>query len=143
MYRVDKIKTYIIQTMVMNLSEKESLTYLADRGFKISRAYYFKLQKQIRESRFDRLHLIAKQEFVDQHLERIDTLNLIQEEMWKCYRNKDYKGLDALLKIAELQTYISPYYDASRYVLEKSIQDKKRRKKQDYEQETDNTISAA
>lgn len=79
--------------MVMNLSEKDSLTCLADRGFKISRAYYFKLQKQIRESRFDRLHLIAKQEFVDQHLERIDTLNLIQEEMWKCYRNKDYKGL--------------------------------------------------
>jgi hypothetical protein len=30
-----------------------------------------------------------------------------------------------LEKIAELQTYISPYYDASRYVMEKSIQDKK------------------
>lgn len=36
--------------------------------------------------------------------------------------------MDALLKIAELQTYISPYYDASRYVMEKSIQDDKQKK---------------
>ena len=144
MYKVDNLKPLIIQVMAMNLSEKESLTYLEDRGFKISRAYFFKLQKQIKESRFDRLHLIAKQEFVDQHLERIDTLNLIQQEMWRCYREKDYKGMDALLKIAELQTYISPYYDASRYVMEQSIQQEKERKKrnkvknQDDEQEQEN-----
>lgn len=115
--------------MVMKLSEKESMEYLKDRGFKISTQHFYRLKKQIRESRFDRLTLIAKSKFVDQHLERIDQLELINSEMWACYRNKDYKAMDALLKIAELQTYISPYYDASRYVMEQSIKDDKKESK--------------
>ena len=43
--------------------------------------------------------------------------------MWKLYRNEkdNFKKVLILEKIAELQTYISPYYDASRYILEKSI----------------------
>jgi hypothetical protein len=67
--------------------------------------------------------LIAKSQFVDQHLERIDQLELINSEMWIQYRReKDpFKQVLILEKIAELQTYIRPYYDASRYILEKSI----------------------
>jgi hypothetical protein len=125
----ERIKPYIIQCMVMKLSEKESINYLNDRGFKVSVQYYYKLKKSIKESRFDRLTLIAKSQFVDQHLERIDQLELVNQEMWAKYREKDYKAMDALLKIAELQTYISPYYDASRYVMEKSIQDDKEKSK--------------
>ena len=126
MYTKERVKPYIIQCMAMNLSEEESLAYLKDRGFQISWQYFYRLKKRIHESRFDRLALIAKSQFVDQHLERIDQLELVNQEMWKCYRGKDYKAIDALLKIAELQTYISPYYDASRYVMEKSIQDDKK-----------------
>jgi hypothetical protein len=44
--------------------------------------------------------------------------------MWKKYRKKGYMAMNVLLKIAELQTYFSPYYDASRYVMEKSKEDK-------------------
>jgi hypothetical protein len=125
----ERIKPYLIQCMVMKLSEKESINYLDSRGFKISVQYLYKLKKSIKESRFDRLTLIAKSQFVDQHLERIDQLELVNQEMWAKYREKDYKAMDALLKIAELQTYISPYYDASRYVMEKSIQDDKEKDK--------------
>jgi hypothetical protein len=117
----DSIKPFIIQTIVMRLSEKESLDYLKDRGFDISVPYYYKLKKKITESRFDRLSLIGKTQFVDQHLERIDQLELINQEMWSQYRKGNYQAMDALLKIADLQTYISPYYDASRYVMEQSI----------------------
>jgi|SRR5437867_7073066 len=128
MHTKERIKPYVIQCMVMKLSEKESIKYLKDRGFKISVQYFYRLKKNIQESRFDRLTLIAKSQFVDQHLERIDQLELVNQEMWKKYNEKDYKAMDALLKIAELQTYISPYYDASRYVMEKSIQDDKQEK---------------
>ena len=128
MHTKERIKPYVIQCMVMKLSEKESIKYLKDRGFKISVQYFYRLKKNIQESRFDRLTLIAKSQFVDQHLERIDQLELVNQEMWAKYREKDYKAMDALLKIAELQTYISPYYDASRYVMEKSIQDDKQEK---------------
>lgn len=43
--------------------------------------------------------------------------------MWSLYRKEtnNFKKVLILEKIAELQTYISPYYDASRYVMEQSI----------------------
>jgi len=109
--------------MVMRLSEKESLEYLDDKGFKISRDSFYRLKRNIQKSRFDRLNLIAKTQFVDQHLERIDQLELVNQEMWKLYNKETntFKQVLILEKIAELQTYISPYYDASRYILEKSI----------------------
>lgn len=123
MYKKENLKPFIIQCMVMKLSEKESLQYLKDRGFNMSAQYLYRHKKKIKQSRFDRLNLIAKQGFVDQHLERIDQLELINKEYWKLYNEtKDtFKKALILEKIAELQTYISPYYDASRYVMEKSI----------------------
>jgi hypothetical protein len=128
----ERIKPYIIQCIVMKLSEKDSIAYLNDRGFKkISVQHFYRLKKQIKESRFDRLALIAKQGFVDSHLERIDQLELVNQEMWKCYREKNYKAMDALLKIAELQTYISPYMEASKWIMEESIKDGKQQEKQD------------
>jgi hypothetical protein len=130
MYTKERVKPFIIQAMAMNLSEEESLAYLKDRGFKISWQYFYRLKKRIKESRFARLSLIAKTQFVDQHLERIDQLELVNQEMWKCYRNKDYKAMDALIKIAELQTYISPFYEASKWVMEESIKNDKQKKDQ-------------
>lgn len=117
------IQPFIIQCVVMRLSERESIQYLHDKGFKISRDSFYRLKRSIQQSRFDRLNLIAKTQFVDQHLERIDQLELINQEMWTLYRNEkdNFKKVLILEKIAELQTYISPYYDASRYILEKSI----------------------
>lgn len=107
----------------MGLSEKDSMQYLSDRGFNISIPQFYILKRKIKQSRFDRLSLIAKEGFVDQHLERIDQLELINKEYWKLYNaEKDnFKKALILEKIAELETYISPYYDASRYVMQKSI----------------------
>jgi regulator of replication initiation timing len=47
----DILKSARIEVMVMNLGEKENLEYLFRKGFKISRQYYHKLKKQIKESR--------------------------------------------------------------------------------------------
>ena len=137
MNRNDSIKPLIIQTIVMRLTQNESMQYLHDRGFTISVPQFYRLKKSIQQSRFDRLSLIAKSQFVDQHLERIDQLELINQEMWSLYRNEkdNFKKVLILEKIAELQTYISPYYDASRYILEKSIT-------KENETEKDNTIPA-
>jgi hypothetical protein len=119
--------------MAMGLSENKSLSYLKDNGFEISANHLYRLKRKIQASRFDRLSLIAKQGFVDQHLERIDQLELVNKEYWKLYNaEKDnFKKALILEKIAELQTYISPYYDASRYILEKSITAKQNETKKD------------
>lgn len=109
--------------MVMRLTQNESMQYLNDKGFEISVPQFYRIKKSIQQSRFDRLSLIAKQGFVDQHLERIDQLELINQEYWKLYNGEkdNFKKALILEKIAELQTYISPYYDASRYLMEQSI----------------------
>ena len=79
------IKPYIIEIMVKGLSEKQALSYLKDNGFEISDYHLYRLKKKIKEPRFDRLSLIVKQGFVDQHLERINQLELINKEYWKLY----------------------------------------------------------
>lgn len=135
MSRNNTITPFIIECMAMNLHETEALQYLKDKGFKISHDTYYRHKRKIKSSRFERLSLIAKTQFIDQHLDRISNLELINKEMWSLYRNEkdNFKKAQILEKIAELQTYISPYYDASRYVMEQSIKNEKQK---------DNTISA-
>lgn len=139
---MQKVLPFIIQVMVLDLNETESIKYLYDRGFKISARYLYKLKKKVKDSRFHRLSLIAQSEFKDQHIQRIEQLEVINKEYWKLYREEKKPINKALIltKIVELQSYISSYYDASRYVLEKSVQEqdnnnkKKRRKLVDVEQ---------
>lgn len=104
----------------MRLDERESLTYIKKCGYTLSRAQFYRIKKNIRSSRFKRLCEIAKG-FVDHHLERLETLDLINYEMWKKYREKEYKAMDALQKIAQTQQIISQYYDISRNVMEYEI----------------------
>ena len=117
------IDPFIIQTIVMGFSENESLEYLKTKGYNISHDTFYRYKRKIKQSRFDRLSLNAKEGFVDQHLERIEQLELINKEYWKLYNAEKNNMKKALIleKIAELQIYISPYYDASRYVMEQSI----------------------
>ena len=134
MSRNNTVTPFIIECMAMNLHENEALEYLKDKGFKISHDTYYRYKRKIKNSRFERLSLIAKTQFIDQHLDRISNLELINKEMWVLYRNEkdNFKKAQILEKIAELQTYISPYYDASRYVMEQSIKNEKQK---------DNTLS--
>ena len=61
--------------MYVNAPNRKRIYGLLERyGFKI-----LKIQKQ--ESRVERLILITESQFVDQHLERIDQLDLINQEM--------------------------------------------------------------
>lgn len=119
----EAIKTFVIQTLAMNLSDKESLSYLSKKGYDVSRSYLTRIKKDIRESDSSRLSNIARKEFVSQHLQRIDTLNIIQQELWSLYRieKNTYKKAMILKELRELQQYISSFYDASMYVYEKSM----------------------
>ena len=125
MYRKDKILPIIIQTIVLDLNETESLKYLEDKGFKISARYLYRLKNKVKSERFHRLSLIAQAQFRDQHIQRIETLEVINSEYWQLYRQEKVVWHKAriLEKITELQTYISSYYDASRYILEKQMQE--------------------
>jgi hypothetical protein len=116
-------KLFVIQAMAMNLSEQETLSYLKDKGTKISRISLYRLKREIKNNRQSRLSLIAKEKFVDQYLERIDQLETIQKQQWSLYNNEsnNFKKSQILVNIAALQDQISNYYDNCRYVLEKQV----------------------
>jgi hypothetical protein len=120
------ITPLVIECMAMNLHEKEVLAYLKDKGYNISRETYYRYKRKIKNSRFQRLSLIGKSQFVDQFLERIANIELINKEMWSVYRKEtnNFKKALILEKIAELQMLISNCYEASQLVMEESIKSK-------------------
>ena len=117
---------FVIECMCLHISEKESLSYLKDRGFTISRAEFYRLKKEVQESTQERLNLIASKEFLTQHMERIDTLKVILKEMWINYHieNNPSKKVQILEEIEENQIYLSSYYDSMRFVLQRAANKK-------------------
>jgi len=121
---------YIIECMCLHISEKDSLSYLTKKGFKISRAEFYRLKKEVQESTYERLNLIASKEYLTQHIERLDTLRTILNEMWANYHKETnpFKKVQILEKIEENQLYLSSYYDSTRYVLEQGAKVKQQEK---------------
>ena len=66
------------------------------------------------------MHQIAAYEFHEQHLNRIDTCELIAKLMWQNYlrERSPYRRVLILKEIKELQPYLSSYYEATKMVLE-------------------------
>jgi hypothetical protein len=103
------------------LKEKESLSYLSDRGFSISAAELYRLKNEVKDNTQQRLNKLP-QEFLSQHLERIETLKTIHNELWNVYHieTNPTKKANILMQLAELQQYLSSYHDSTRYVLEQA-----------------------
>ena len=106
----------------MRMSLKESLDYLEQKAFNISSRTYYRLKEEVKQSTQQRLHLIASQEFLSNHLERIDMLRTILNEMWANYHieKNPLKRVQILEKIEENGDYLSSYYDSTRWVLEQA-----------------------
>jgi hypothetical protein len=106
----------VIETITMRLSTKEALIYLHEHGFPIKEATYYREKTKLENMKMGRLNLMAKVGFADQHLDKIDKLECIEKEMWKKYREcKDpYKSVEILTQIANLQPFLSAYYDSIR-----------------------------
>lgn len=120
-HRDNTILPYIIEVMCLRLKEREALSYLEDRGFKISRDLYYRLRKEVKESTQTRLNSIAL-DFSAQRLERLDTLKTVHNELWNNYHAEQNPTNKAkiLMQISELQELLAAFYDSSRWVLEQS-----------------------
>jgi hypothetical protein len=117
-------------------SVKQSLEYvnryLKKEGKKqIKERQFFRIKQYMKEHQFDRLFEIAKEGFVTQHLARIDDLELIKRKMWdmfyKLEKNDPFRACQVLVWLMQVQPYLSQYYEASKYIMEKV------RRAQDYE----------
>jgi ribosome-binding protein aMBF1 (putative translation factor) len=119
--------------MCLNFSEKQALSYLDDKGFKIGPATYYRLKNEVKESTHERLNLIASKEFLTQHMDRIDMLRTIEKEMWANYHleKNPFKKVQILEKIEENQVYRSSYYDSTRYIMEQAVKIKQQEQEQE------------
>ena len=113
----------VVETIRMRLSTQHSLQYLKDNGFSLSRATYFRHKKELEEKKLQRLSHLANIGFEDQHLARIDGLELIEKKMWEEFnKEKEPSQRVQILKdIAQIQPYLSSYYEATKYIVDKRI----------------------
>ena len=113
------IERLVIQCATMRLREGEALRYLKANGHEVSRATYYRIKGRLQANKEERLNEIASVGFVDQHLERIDQLELIQQEMWKCYfkEKSPRKQAQILRWMAETQPYLSTYYELTKEIM--------------------------
>ena len=111
----------VLETIRMRLTTDQALQYLKDNEFPLSRASYFRHKKKLEEKKLKRLYEIAKIGFEDQHLETIDEFHLGFRMMWKnVLREQDpYKQNSMIKDILLLKPYLSAYYEATKYIVEK------------------------
>jgi hypothetical protein len=116
------IEQAVVQTLTMRLNEKQTLFFLKQNGIDISRRTYFRCKKKVEGMKWQRLEHIAEL-FIEQHLERIDKLELVESLMWKNYDEEQspYKRVQILYSIVQMQPFLSNYYGATRFVLEKRL----------------------
>lgn len=112
----------VVQTLTMRLNEKQALFFLKQNGIDISRRTYFRCKKKVEGMKWQRLVHIAEL-FTDQHLQRIDKLELVEHLMWTEYEKEQslFKRVEILSYIVNMQPYLSNYYGATRFVLEKRL----------------------
>jgi hypothetical protein len=125
-----EIISHIIYCSCMRLKEKEALSYLQDKGFDISARTYYRIKKEIEDTTRERLNLVASEEFLSQHLSRLDNLKTIENELWTQYSKETNptKKANILMQLAELQQYLSSFFDSTTYVMERAAMIKKRKK---------------
>jgi hypothetical protein len=112
-------KRAVLETVRMRLSEKQALLYLEGMGFPMKRSMYYRHKAALEAKKLERLHFIAKMGFEDQHLDRIDTCELIARLHWQNFlmEKSPFKKSMILKEIKELQPYISTYYEATKSVI--------------------------
>jgi hypothetical protein len=72
----------VVPTITMRLNLREALEYLKNTGFELSERTYFRYKKKVESMKWQRL-IHAANLFTEQHLQRLDKLELVEELMWK------------------------------------------------------------
>ncbi|MBI3639327.1 MAG: hypothetical protein HY223_03335 [Thaumarchaeota archaeon] len=121
---MDGRQLLIIQTQIMRLPLAKALPWLEVHGYKISTSGYYRELDKIKNSVDKRSMEIAQTGFLEQHMARIDTLLVIEREMWDNYHSIEdpFKRILAAKTIAEMQPYLAGAYNKTRAVMEKQAE---------------------
>ena len=110
----------VLETVTMRLDLTNSLDYVRSVGFPMKRRTYYRHKKKIEDMKLERMQFIAKVAYEEQHLERVDRMELIESQMWINYwkEHDRYKKVKILAEIVDIQPYISSYYEATKDLIQ-------------------------
>ena len=111
----------VLETMRMRLTQEQSLAYLKEIGYNIGPATYYREKRKVESLKLKRLYHIAQIGFEDQHLETIDQYEMGFKLMWQnVLRERDpYKQNVMIRDILLLKPYLSAYYEATKFIIDK------------------------
>jgi hypothetical protein len=97
----------VVDTLTMRLNLSQALEYVKDAGFKMSERTYYRHKRKVQEMKLERMHLIAEVAYEEQHLERVDRMELIENQMWVNYwHEKDrLKKVKIMREIVNIQPF--------------------------------------
>lgn len=108
-------------TKVMRLSEKEAIAWLESQGKKMSTATYERRLNEANKIKDFHILEIASRGLFEQHIERIENLELVLKLSWRNYHkasNKDpVRSQKILDSIVMQQPILSQYYEATKFIL--------------------------
>ena len=110
----------VVDTITMRLNLSQALEYVKHAGFEMSERTYYRHKRKVQEMKLERMHFIAKVAYEEQHLERVDRMELIENQMWTNYwhEKEPLKRVKILTHIVNIQPFISTYYEATKYLVE-------------------------
>jgi hypothetical protein len=71
----------VVETITMKLTLGHALDYLKSMGYPMKERTYYRHKRKIQELKLERLHFIAKVAYEEQHLERLDRMEMIENQM--------------------------------------------------------------
>lgn len=111
----------VVECIRMRLTNTQALEYLTHNGFKMSQSTLTREKRYVESKKLERIFEIGMIGFEDQHIDRIDNLQVIEKLMWNNYHAQEdsFKRVIILEKLAALQPYVAKFYESTRYVIEK------------------------
>ena len=109
--------------MCMRLSEVDSLKWLKRHGCEIKPSTFYRIKKHIKKLSEKRKYELAQEGLWEQHLERIDQLELALKLAWENYHNetKPTNKVRILETVINIQPLLSMYYQASQKVIQHDV----------------------
>jgi len=111
----------VVETMRMRLSVRQALAYMKGVGYDISDKTLYREKNKVDKLKLKRLFHIAQIGFQDQHLERIDNIELCLKFMWENYHRETdpWKKFQMSKDLILVQPYLSSYYEATKDIIQK------------------------
>jgi len=115
-----ELEQLTLRCIVMKLSEKESLVYIKSNYKSVETSRYYEIKKTLNDKMIEEGYKItSKNGLFEQHMMRIKTLETIEAEQWKKYREEPKPFLQSAIleRIQNLQVYLSSAYDYIRSII--------------------------